>query len=161
MPGGDFNVGTYVNTQMTSLIKKTISGTSNLNAYGPSRPSNYPFLYQPQSNSIDEVTRNLKSSIGFAPNPLGDFMPSTFTIEAFARTAVAHSLDQDLDGTGTRERCDSAFFGPKRPCARTFDSGLIQITESALISRKQLQQYCRSFRPGCTQSASFLRIQCL
>jgi peptide/nickel transport system substrate-binding protein len=78
LPGGDFNVGTYANTQMTSLIKKSIYGTANLSAYGTFAAQQLPVLYQPQTNSIDEVARDLKSSIGFAPNPLGDFMPEYF-----------------------------------------------------------------------------------
>ena len=78
LPGGDFNVGTYANTQMTSLIKGTIYGTSNLNAYGTFAAEQLPVLYQPQANAIDEVARDLKSSVGFVPNPLGDFMPEYF-----------------------------------------------------------------------------------
>ncbi|HUZ39782.1 MAG TPA: ABC transporter substrate-binding protein [Acidimicrobiales bacterium] len=78
LPGGDFNVGTYVNAKMTSLIKGSIYGTSNLSAYATFAALQLPVLYQPQANSIGEVARVLKSSVGFAPNPLGDFMPEYF-----------------------------------------------------------------------------------
>ena len=78
LPGGDFNVGTYANAQMTALIKSSIYGTSNLSAYANFAAQQLPVLYQPQANSIDEVARTLKSSIGFTPNPLGDFMPEYF-----------------------------------------------------------------------------------
>ena len=78
LPGGDFNVGTYANAQMTALIKKSIYGTSNLSAYESFAAQQLPVLYQPQANSIDEVARVLKSSIGFTPNPLGDFTPEYF-----------------------------------------------------------------------------------
>lgn len=78
LPGGDFNVGTYTNSKMTSLIKGSIYGTSNLSAYATFAAQQLPVLYQPQANSIGEVARVLKSSIGFAPNPLGDFMPEYF-----------------------------------------------------------------------------------
>jgi peptide/nickel transport system substrate-binding protein len=78
LPGGDFNVGTYANAQMTSLIKNSIFGTSNLSAYAAFAAQQLPVLYQPQADSIVEVARDLKSSIGFAPNPLGDFMPEYF-----------------------------------------------------------------------------------
>ena len=78
LAGGDFNVGTYANTQMTSLIKSSIYGKSNLSAYANFAAQQLPVLYQPQANSIDEVARVLKSSVGFAPNPLGDFMPEYF-----------------------------------------------------------------------------------
>jgi peptide/nickel transport system substrate-binding protein len=78
LPGGDFNVGTYANTQMSSLIKGSIYGTSNLSAYATFAAQQLPVLYQPQANSIGEIARALRSSIGFAPNPLGDFMPEYF-----------------------------------------------------------------------------------
>jgi peptide/nickel transport system substrate-binding protein len=75
LPGGDFNVGTYANTQMTALIKATTYGKSNLNAYANFAAQQLPVLYQPQANSLVEIARTLKSSVGFTPNPLGDFMP--------------------------------------------------------------------------------------
>jgi peptide/nickel transport system substrate-binding protein len=75
LPGGDFNVGTYANPQMTALIKSSIYGTSTLSAYANFAAQQLPVLYQPQVNSIVEIARTLRSSIGFAPNPLGDFMP--------------------------------------------------------------------------------------
>jgi hypothetical protein len=71
-------VGTYTNTQLSSLIKATIYGTSNLGAYATFAAQQLPVLYQPQANSLVEVARSLKSSVGFAPNPLGDFMPEYF-----------------------------------------------------------------------------------
>jgi peptide/nickel transport system substrate-binding protein len=75
LPGGDFNVGTYANTQMSSLIKGSIYGTSNLSAYATFAAQQLPVLYQPQADSLIEDARSLKSSIGFTPNPLGDFTP--------------------------------------------------------------------------------------
>ncbi len=75
LPGGDFNVGTYANPQMSSLIRGSISGTSTLSAYANFAAQQLPVLYQPQANSIVEVARAIKSSVGFTPNPLGDFMP--------------------------------------------------------------------------------------
>jgi peptide/nickel transport system substrate-binding protein len=78
LPGGDFNVGTYANGEMSSLIKGTIYGKSNLSAYATFATEQLPVLYQPQADSIVEVARTLKSSVGFTPNPLGDFMPEYF-----------------------------------------------------------------------------------
>jgi len=78
LAGGDFNVGTYANSRMTSLIKGSIYGKSDLSAYANFAAQQLPVLYQPQANSIDEVAHVLKSSVGFAPNPLGDFMPEYF-----------------------------------------------------------------------------------
>jgi peptide/nickel transport system substrate-binding protein len=78
LPGGDFNVGTYANAQMSSLIKGSTYGTTNLSAYATFAAQQLPVLYQPQANSIVEVARALRSSVGFTPNPLGDFMPEYF-----------------------------------------------------------------------------------
>jgi peptide/nickel transport system substrate-binding protein len=78
LPGGDFNVGTYANVQMTSLIRSSIYATTNLSAYATFAAQQLPVLYQPQANSIIEVARTLRSSVGFTPNPLGDFMPEYF-----------------------------------------------------------------------------------
>jgi len=75
LPGGDFNVGTYASPQMSSLIRASIYGTSTLSAYANFAAQHLPVLYQPQANSIVEVARTIKSSVGFTPNPLGDFMP--------------------------------------------------------------------------------------
>jgi peptide/nickel transport system substrate-binding protein len=75
LPGGDFNVGTYANTQMSSLIRGSIYGKSTLSAYANFAAQQLPVLYQPQANSIVEVARAIKSSVGLTPNPLGDFMP--------------------------------------------------------------------------------------
>jgi peptide/nickel transport system substrate-binding protein len=78
LPGGDFNVGTYANGEMSSLIKATMYGKSNLSAYATFATEQLPVLYQPQADSIVEVARTLKSAVGFTPNPLGDFMPEYF-----------------------------------------------------------------------------------
>jgi peptide/nickel transport system substrate-binding protein len=78
LPGGDFNVGTYASAEMSSLIKASIYGKSNLNAYATYAAQQLPVLYQPQANSLVEIVRSLKSSVGLTPNPLGDFMPEYF-----------------------------------------------------------------------------------
>jgi peptide/nickel transport system substrate-binding protein len=75
LPGGDFNVGTYSNLQMSSLIRGSIFGTSNLNAYADFAAKQLPVLYQPQSDPIVEVANTLRSTVGLSPNPLGNFMP--------------------------------------------------------------------------------------
>jgi peptide/nickel transport system substrate-binding protein len=75
LPGGDFNVGTYANPHMSTLIRGSIYGTSNLSAYANFAAKQLPVLYQPQANSIIEVADTLRSTVGLAPNPLGDFMP--------------------------------------------------------------------------------------
>ena len=75
LPGATFNVGAYSDSHMTALIRASIYGTSTLSAYARYASQQLPVLYQPEANSIGEVAKTLKSSIGFTPNPLGDFMP--------------------------------------------------------------------------------------
>ena len=70
-----FNVGTYNSSQMTADITATDFGTANLTAYANYAAQQLPVLYQPQAFAPGEVIKTLKSSIGFTPNPLGNFMP--------------------------------------------------------------------------------------
>jgi peptide/nickel transport system substrate-binding protein len=75
LPGATFNVGAYSDAHMTALIRASLYGKQNLSAYANYAAQQLPVLYQPEANSIGEAAKTLKSSIGFAPNPLGDFMP--------------------------------------------------------------------------------------
>ncbi len=76
LPGGDFQRGHLLQRlQMSSLIRGSIFGTSNLNAYADFAAKQLPVLYQPQSDSIVEVANTLRSTVGLSPNPLGNFMP--------------------------------------------------------------------------------------
>ncbi|HVB71529.1 MAG TPA: ABC transporter substrate-binding protein [Acidimicrobiales bacterium] len=77
-PGGGFNVGTYDDAKMTSLISASIHRSGTLSAYATYAAHQLPVLYQPQATVIQEVAKGLKSSAGFAPNPLGNFMPEYF-----------------------------------------------------------------------------------
>jgi peptide/nickel transport system substrate-binding protein len=74
-PKGGFNVGSYNDTQMTTLINATTFGTAKLTAFATYAAAQLPVLYQPQQAGAGEVIRTLKSTIGFTPNPLGNFMP--------------------------------------------------------------------------------------
>ena len=74
-PGGGFNAGTYADAQMTSLVDSTISGSANLTAYATYAARQLPVLFEPQAKAIGEVSRKVKSLIGVALNPLGNFMP--------------------------------------------------------------------------------------
>jgi len=77
-PSGGFNVGTYANAHMTQLIKATTFGTAKLTAYATYAAQQLPVLYEPQAFTPVEVINTLKSTIGFAVNPLGNFMPEYF-----------------------------------------------------------------------------------
>ncbi|HVB70567.1 MAG TPA: ABC transporter substrate-binding protein [Acidimicrobiales bacterium] len=74
-PSGGFNVGTYSNAQMTSLIKSTTFGTAKLTSFASYAAEQLPVLYEPQAITPGEIIKTLKSTIGFTPNPLGNFMP--------------------------------------------------------------------------------------
>ncbi|HEY5266485.1 MAG TPA: ABC transporter substrate-binding protein [Acidimicrobiales bacterium] len=77
-PKGLANFGAYNDAHMTSLIDATTSGTADLTSYATYAAQQLPVLYQPQEDQAVEVLKTLKSSIGFAPNPLGTFMPEYF-----------------------------------------------------------------------------------
>jgi peptide/nickel transport system substrate-binding protein len=74
-PKGGFNVGSYSDPQMTTLINGTTFGTAKLTQFATYAAAQLPVLYQPQQAGAGEVIRTLKSTIGFTPNPLGNFMP--------------------------------------------------------------------------------------
>lgn len=74
-PKGGFNPGGYSDPKMNSLVNATTFGTAKLTAYATYAAEQVPVLYQPNPFSVNEVVKTLKSSIGFIPNPLGNFMP--------------------------------------------------------------------------------------
>ena len=74
-PKGGFNVGSYSDSQMTTLINGTTFGTAKLTQFATYAAAQLPVLYQPQAAGASEVIRTLKSRNGFTPNPLGNFMP--------------------------------------------------------------------------------------
>lgn len=74
-PTGSFNPGSYSDPTMTTLINATTFGTAKLTAYATYAAKQLPVLYQPQVTGAGEVIKTEKSSIGFTPNPLENFMP--------------------------------------------------------------------------------------
>ncbi len=77
-PKGTANFGAYSDTHMTALIDTTTSRTANLTSYASYAAQQLPVLYQPQVEQTVEVLKTLKSSIGFSPSPLGNFMPEYY-----------------------------------------------------------------------------------
>jgi peptide/nickel transport system substrate-binding protein len=77
-PKGGFNPGEYKNSHMTTLINTTTFGRAKLTKYATYASQQLPVLYQPQGFAPGEVINTLKSSIGFTPNPLGNFMPEYY-----------------------------------------------------------------------------------
>ena len=76
--GGGFNPGDYANTTMTTLIKGTDFGKSNLTDYATFAAQNLPVLYEPESAPTAETIKTLHSSIGWTGSPLLNFMPEYY-----------------------------------------------------------------------------------
>lgn len=77
-PSGGFNVGTYADSHMTTLIKATTFGTAKLTDFAAYAAQQLPVLYEPQAITPVEIIKTLKSTNGFVPNPLGNFMPEYY-----------------------------------------------------------------------------------
>ena len=84
VPGASFNIGAYSNAQLTAAVKTTTFGTASLKTFSNLAAVQLPDLYQPNTTNdfvaggIGEVVKTLKSSIGFTPNPLINFMPEYY-----------------------------------------------------------------------------------
>jgi peptide/nickel transport system substrate-binding protein len=84
VPGASFNIGAYSNAQLTAAVKTTTFGTASLKTFSNLAAVQLPDLYQPNTTDnyvaggIGEVIKTLKSSIGFTPNPLENFMPEYY-----------------------------------------------------------------------------------
>ncbi len=77
-PESGFNPGSYNDPQMTSLVSATTFGTAKLTAYATYAAQQLPVLYQPQAFLPGEVIKTLRSTIGWTPNPLSNFMPEYY-----------------------------------------------------------------------------------
>ena len=77
---GGFNPGGYSDPHMNALVDATTFGSANLTSYATYAARQLPVLYQPNPVSITEVSKGLKSSIGFTPNPLANFMPEYYSL---------------------------------------------------------------------------------
>ena len=78
VPHGVFNIGSYNDPRMTALINASAHGTTKLTSYATYAAQQLPVLYQPQEATAIEVIKTLKSTLGFTPNPLGNFMPEYY-----------------------------------------------------------------------------------
>lgn len=75
---GGFNPGGYSDPTMNRLINATTFGTAKLTQYATYAAEQLPVLYQPNPVTPIEVIKTLKSTIGFTPNPLANFMPEYY-----------------------------------------------------------------------------------
>jgi peptide/nickel transport system substrate-binding protein len=79
-PGAAANYGSYVDPtgQMGKLIQATTVSNVKLTAYAQYTADQVPVLYVPNGAFTTEVSKSLKSSIGFTPNPLLTMNPEYF-----------------------------------------------------------------------------------
>ena len=75
LPSGQANFGLVNDPTLSQLIHDSIYSKANLTAYATYAAQQLPVLYQPEVPILLEVAKSLKSSIGFVPNPFGDFNP--------------------------------------------------------------------------------------
>jgi peptide/nickel transport system substrate-binding protein len=75
LTGASSNWGGYANPEMNALITADTQGPAPLGAYEQYAADQLPVLYMPNLENLIEINRNVKSSIGWAPNTLGNFLP--------------------------------------------------------------------------------------
>lgn len=79
VPGAGFNVGSYSNATMTTLVKGTDFGSTTLDEFGKFAAQNLPVLYVPNPTATTEVSKSLK---GVLPNnPLQNWMPEYLSVK--------------------------------------------------------------------------------
>lgn len=74
-PGGAANFGDYDNAHLSALVAQTLDTATNLSAYAQYAATELPVLYQPQAAQVIEVSKSLKSALGFTPNPGQTILP--------------------------------------------------------------------------------------
>jgi len=75
LSGASSNWGGYANPAMNALITADTEGPAPLGAFEQYAADQLPVLYMPNAENLVEINRTLKSSIGWAPNSLGNFLP--------------------------------------------------------------------------------------
>jgi peptide/nickel transport system substrate-binding protein len=65
LTGAGSNSGQYSNPTMDSLIKATLSTNVKLTTFAQFTADNLPVLWDPVQTTLTEVSKSLKSSIGF------------------------------------------------------------------------------------------------
>jgi peptide/nickel transport system substrate-binding protein len=78
LSGANSNWGGYDSPQMNALINADTTGGASLSAYEQYAANQVPVLFMPNIESLIETNRELQSSIGWAPNALGNFLPEYF-----------------------------------------------------------------------------------
>jgi peptide/nickel transport system substrate-binding protein len=73
--GASDNWGAYDDAQMNTLVAADTRGKSTLSAFEQYAAEQLPVLYLPTQENIIETSRSLRSSIGWAPSAVGNFLP--------------------------------------------------------------------------------------
>jgi hypothetical protein len=60
---------------MNALINADTTGRASLSSYEQYAADQLPVLYLPTEETVTETARSLKSSIGWSPNALSNFLP--------------------------------------------------------------------------------------
>jgi peptide/nickel transport system substrate-binding protein len=83
-PKASFNIGDFNSPIVNAETQATDFGTANLGRFSNSIAKLLPDLWEPNdtnnyvSGGIGEMSKSLKSDIGFSPSPLGDLMPEYY-----------------------------------------------------------------------------------
>ena len=79
-PGAGANYGSYVDPtgKMGTLIHATVSSNVKLTAYAQYTAEQLPVLFVPNPSFAVEISKKLKSRIGFTPNPLLTITPEYY-----------------------------------------------------------------------------------
>lgn len=72
---GAYNFGGYSDATMNALIHRSILFSGNLNAYATYVAQQLPVLFEPEAITTLEVSKSLRSSLGFLQSPIGSFTP--------------------------------------------------------------------------------------
>lgn len=75
---GSSNVGSFSNPLVDALINQTMRANVSLARYATVVAASSPAIFIPQGQSLTESAKNLASTVGLAPNPLGSFTPEYY-----------------------------------------------------------------------------------
>jgi hypothetical protein len=75
---GSANVGAFSNAAIDALINQTLHAPVPLTRYAKAVSTALPALFIPRGKALAETAKNLQSTVGLAPNPIGSFTPSFY-----------------------------------------------------------------------------------
>ena len=75
---GSANVGAFSDAAIDALINQTVHAPVPLTRYANAVSTVLPALFIPQEEILGVTAKNLKSTVGLVPNPLGSFTPAFY-----------------------------------------------------------------------------------